>query len=249
MGAELPARTAMVNQMRQLASADPEFRGELAHALIGLAGDLQGVGRTRNALACIREAKQIYADRIRSGHSEQVMLGLCLNHEANWLEASNNTLADRIFAEEAAFYMSLVEITPDDRLGALVEPLQGMVDTNLNARRFRSAESAARACQELAKRASAKDLEAESYLASTYTSLGYSLMGQGKYRDALVEASRSSEIARRVRLRYLREETSRVLAIALWLEAILARECGQEDQVSAAIAEIRSSGLEPYLPS
>lgn len=255
MGAELAAKTEMVRQLRQLAGADPKLRVRLAQALADVAADLADAGRTGDALAYIREAKQIFVDRVRDGHFDQIGLALCLNHEANWLAASNDVQADRIFAEEAALYMSLVNAAPDlfravapeDRLRALVQILQGLLDTNLNAHRFRSAEGAARACVELAKRAAAKNLEAESYLASTYTSLGYSMMGQGKYRDALVEASHGAEIARQVQARYQRDETRKILATALQLVTILARQCGQQDQANAAMAEIHSFGLEPYL--
>jgi hypothetical protein len=124
MSGDLTAQRGLVTLYRGFATQDPSQRPALAEALQELAGTAQGTGQLAEALAAIREAKQIYLDRIREGHFEQIQLAGCLNHEANWLAGAGDAQADKVFAEEGALYTSLAKTFPADRLQGLVTVLQ-----------------------------------------------------------------------------------------------------------------------------
>jgi tetratricopeptide (TPR) repeat protein len=144
--------------------------------------------------------------------------------------------------------MSLARTFPADRLRALVSVLQPILDLNVATGRFRSAENAARACIEVARRAAEQDPQAQAYLASSYSSLAASLMNQGRLDEALAEASRSAQIARQVAAMNMPGFDNMVLVTALRLVENLAKACGRPDEARAAQLEIRAQRSNPAGP-
>ena len=247
MSGDLAAQRELVTLYRGFATADPSQRPALAQALQELAGTAQASGQLPEALAAIREAKQIYRDRIRQGQFEQLLLAGCLNQEANWLAEAHDAQADAVFAEEGSLYLSLVSMFPPERLQNLVEILQHIFELNKSADRYRSAENAARACIELARRAAQDDPQAEAYLASSYTSLADSLMNQGRLSEALAEARRSAEVARTAATK-MPGFPPVILVTALRLVEILAKACGRPAEAKAAQLELRAQRSTPPGP-
>jgi hypothetical protein len=242
---DLASRREVVKLYRGFAAQDPSQRSELAAALQDLAGEAQGNGLLAEALASIREAKQIYQDLIREGHADQIQLAGCLNHEANWLAEAADPQAERVFADEGAVYMSLARNVAADQLLGLVSVLQPILDLNMSVGRYRSAENVARACIEVARRAAEQDPQAEAYLASSYTSLAASLRQQGRLSEALAEASRSAQIARQVAARNVPGFDKTVLITALALVEEVATAFGRPDEARAAQLELRAQRSGP----
>ncbi len=240
MSDDLTARRELVQVYRGLAAQDPGQLPDLAAALQDLADTAEPAGQLAEALDSVREARRIYQDRVAAGHGDQLKVAACLNQEANWLADAGDPGAEPVFAAEGALYLSLLDLVPPDQLSNLVPALQGVVDLNMAAERFRSVENAARACVELARRAAAQDPQAEAYLASSYTSLAYSLKRQGRYGEALAEASRSAHFARRAAAMNMPGFDKTVLVTALTLVEQLAKECGRPDEARAAQLEIRA---------
>jgi hypothetical protein len=248
MSNDLAPRRDLVKLYRGFAAQDPAQRPELAAALQDLADAAQGAGLLDEALTCIREARQIYQDRVREGYADDIHLANCLNREANWLADAGDAQAESVFADEGAVYLSLAKTFPADRLLSLVSVLQPILDQNMSAGRYRSAENAARACIEVARRAAEQDPQAEAYLASSYTSLAASLRYQGRFAEALPEASRSAQIARRVAAMNMPDFDQTVLVTALRLVELLAKECGRPEEARAAQLEIRAQRSAPPGP-
>lgn len=240
MTAELVAQKNIVNQLRSLAKTNASYQLQLADALIDLAGDLQGVGQVAEGVAAIREARHIYEKDAPAGGGNAIKLALCLNHEANWLADAGDLEAEQAFAAEGAVLMSLAKTLPVEQLGGLVAILQGILDVNMDAKRFRSAENAARACIELARRAAERDATAEAYLASSYTSLASALMHQNRIKEAYPEAVNAAHFARRAGALGVPGLDPTVLVTALNLVAKLAEQCGRPDEARAALKEIRA---------
>lgn len=238
---DLTAQRELVQTYRGFAAQDSAQLPELAAALQELADYAQAAGQLAEALNSVREARQIYQDRVAAGHQgDRLKLAACLNQEANWLAAAGDPAGESVFAAEGALYLSLLELVPPGQLFSLVPVLQGLLDANMAVERFRSAENAARACVELARRAAAHDPEAEVYLASSYTSLAYSLRRQGRDSEALVEAARSADSARRAAAMNPTGFDKTILVTALTLVEQLASKCGHPEQARAAQLEIRT---------
>lgn len=238
MSGDLTAQRELVRLYRGFAAQDRSQLPVLAQALQELAGTAQATGQLTEALTAIREAKQIYLDRIAAGQFDQIQLAGCLNQEANWLAEAGGARADEVFAEEGALYMSLARTFPVDRLQGLVSVLQPLFDLNKSVGRYRSAENAARACIEVARRAAEQDPQAEAYLASSHTSLADSLMNQGRLAEALAEAFQSAQIARTAASK-LPGFPDIVLVTALRLVEVLAKACGRPGEAKAAQLELR----------
>jgi hypothetical protein len=143
--------------------------------------------------------------------------------------------------------MSLARTFPAEQLQGLVSVLQPLFELNKSVGRYRSAENAARACIEVARRAAEQDPQAEAYLASSYTSLADSLMNQRRLPDALAAASRSAQIARAAAAK-MPGFPDTVLITALRLVEMLAKACGRPDEAKAAQLELRSLRSGPSGP-
>jgi hypothetical protein len=202
MRGRLARKIEAVDKLRRATSTDPGLEPEFAAALVRLADDLKTAGRAREALACIGEARQVYQDRVREWHHEEVLVAVCLSREATWLAEAGDAGAERLFAEEAAIYLDLARAAPASEVINWLQVLQGVVQENLSAKRYRSAEGAVRACMELAQRLVRQaPSDAETYLVNINNSLVLSLGGQGRFAEAHREAMRSVEIAQRAALR------------------------------------------------
>lgn len=193
---QLAASKAGIDRLRRLAQADPAREPEFAEALVQHAKQLEAAGRSPESLVYIREAKQIYRDRIREWNRDEVQLAGCLGLEATWLAASRDPGAEELFTEEAAVYTELARTVPTTQLLQWAAIYQTVLQESLAEKRYRSAENTARAAIELASRMRGQEPGAGEYLVNLYTSLVLSLAGQKRYPEALDEALRADQIAR-----------------------------------------------------
>jgi hypothetical protein len=202
MAGGLARKQAAVDKLRRLASTDPDQEPEFAVALVELADQLKADGHGPEAVARIREARQIFQDRVREWHPDETLLAVCLSREATWLAEAGDADAERLFTEEATIYLNLARAVPDAAVMDRLQLLQGLLQGNLSAKRFRSAEGAAKACIELAQRfVRQQPSAAETYLVNVHNSLVLSLLGQVRIAEAQREARRSLEIAQRAAAR------------------------------------------------
>jgi tetratricopeptide (TPR) repeat protein len=183
------------DKLRRLTTIDPDQEPKFAAALVELADDLKRAGRTQEALASVREAKHIYQDRVREWHPDELMVATAMSREATWLVEAGDSGAERLFADEAAIYQKVAREAPAATVVYRLLELGVAVQGNLHAKRYRSAESAARACIELARRLIGQEPTAETHLVNIHNSLVLSLAGQGKFDEATRAATRSVEIA------------------------------------------------------
>jgi len=202
VASDLAKKMTAVDKLRRLTSKNPDKEPELGIALVDLADGFKAAGRAPEAVARIREAKQIYQARVREWHHEEILVAACLSREATWLAEAGDATAERLFAEEASIYLELARSAQYDKVIDRLRLLQDATQGNLSAKRYRSAEGAARACIELAQRLVRQaPSEAETYLVNIHNSLVLSLGGQGRFSEAQYEAIRSVEIAKQAAAR------------------------------------------------
>jgi tetratricopeptide (TPR) repeat protein len=195
MDGKLDRKIAAVEKLRRRTAKDPEKEPEFAAALVELADDFKEAGRSQEATAAVREARQIYQARVSEWRPDDLLLAASLSREATWLAEEGDPAAERLFADEADIYQNQTGEASVAALGLRLTGLAGVMFENLRARRYRSGESAARVCIELARQLVGKDKSAETTLVSTHNSLALSLIGQGKFDEAHHVAARAVEIA------------------------------------------------------
>jgi hypothetical protein len=202
VASDLARKMAAIDKLRRLTSKNPDKEPELAITLIELADGLKAAGRAPEAVARIREGKQIYQARVREWHHEEILVAACLSREATWLAEAGDAAAESLFAEEATIYLDLARSAQADKVMDRLRVLQDATQENLSAKRYRSAEGAARACIELAQRLVRQaPSAAETYLVNMHNSLVLSLGGQRRFAEAQYEAIRSVEIAKQAAAR------------------------------------------------
>jgi tetratricopeptide (TPR) repeat protein len=195
MAGKLDRKIAAVDKLRRLTGKDPDHEPAYAAALVELADDLKEAGRDQEALARVREARLLYQDRVREWRPDELRAATAMSREAQWLAEAGDPGAEDLFAGEAGIYLEQARNAPPDAVLEGLAELEVVLHANLTAKRFRSAEGAARACAELARRLVGQEPDAETHLVNIHNSLALSLAGQGRFDEAHRVASRSFEIA------------------------------------------------------